>query len=139
MTKVIKKVKGAAVKKNTYYKFLVVALNKNNKVVSTSRMIHVATKGGKYTNYKSISVKKDKITKAKNLKKGKSLKLEPTQVKVSKSLEARKHVAIRYESTNKNIAKVTSKGVIKALKKGTCYVYVYAQNGVYKKIKVVVK
>ena len=27
----------------------------------------------------------------------------------------------------------------KARKKGTCYVYAYAQNGVYKKIKVVVK
>ncbi|MBQ5441604.1 MAG: hypothetical protein IIU36_05000 [Firmicutes bacterium] len=139
MTKVIKKIKGAKLKKNTYYKFLIVALNKNNKVVSTSRMIHVATKGGKYTNYKSISVKKDKITKAKNLKKGKSLKLEPTQVKVTKSLKARKHVPIRYESSNKTIAKVTSKGVIKALKKGTCYVYVYAQNGVYKKVRVVVK
>ncbi len=139
MTKVIKKVKGAAVKKNTYYKFLVVALDKNNKVVSTSRMIHVATKGGKYTNYKKISVDKEKITKAKNLKKGKSLKLEAKQIKVTKSLKARKHVPIRYESSNKTIAKVTSKGVIKALKKGTCYVYIYAQNGVYKKIKVVVK
>ena len=139
MTKVIKKVKGAKLKKNTYYKFLIVALNKNNKVVSTSRMIHVATKGGKYTNYKKISVDKEKITKAKNLKKGKSLKLEAKQIKVTKSLKARKHVPIRYESSNKNIAKVTSKGVIKALKKGTCYVYVYAQNGVYKKIKVVVK
>ena len=139
MTKVIKKVKGAKLKKNTYYKFLVVALNKKNEVVSTSRMIHVATKGGKYTNYKSISVEKAVITKAKNLKKGKSLKLEAKQIKVTKSLKARKHVPIRYESSNKSIAKVTSKGVIKALKKGTCYVYIYAQNGVYKKIKVVVK
>ncbi|MBQ5441123.1 MAG: Ig-like domain-containing protein [Firmicutes bacterium] len=139
MTKVIKKVKGAKLKKNTYYKFLIVALNKNNKVVSTSRMIHVATKGGKYTNYKKISVDKEKITKAKNLKKGKSLKLEAKQIKVTKSLKARKHVAIRYESSNKKIATVTTKGVIKAKAKGTCYVYIYAQNGVYKRIKVVVK
>ncbi len=139
MTKVIKKVKGAAVKKNTYYKFLIVALNKKNEVVSTSRMIHVATKGGKYTNYKKISIKKSVLTKAKNLNQGQRLKLYPKQIKVTKSLKARKHVPIRYESTNKTIAKVTSKGVIKALKKGSCYVYVYAQNGVYKKVRVVVK
>ena len=29
--------------------------------------------------------------------------------------------------------------IIKAKKKGTCYVYTYAQNGVYKKIKIIVK
>ena len=39
---------------------------------------------------------------------------------------------------NTSIATVSSKGVIKGKKKGTCYVYVYAQNGVYKKIKVTV-
>ena len=41
-------------------------------------------------------------------------------------------------STNTKIATVTKNGRIKAKKKGTCYIYVYAQNGVYKKIKVVV-
>ncbi len=49
------------------------------------------------------------------------------------------HRKIRYECSDTKIAGVTSKGVIKAKKKGTCYVYVYAQNGVYKKIKVTVK
>ncbi|MBQ3369594.1 MAG: Ig-like domain-containing protein [Mogibacterium sp.] len=44
-----------------------------------------------------------------------------------------------YASNKSAIATVSSKGVIKAKKKGTCYVYAYAQNGVYKRIKVVVK
>lgn len=35
--------------------------------------------------------------------------------------------------------KPVSKGVVKAKKKGTCYIYAYAQNGVYKKIKITVK
>ncbi|MBE6041198.1 MAG: hypothetical protein E7220_01600 [Clostridiales bacterium] len=49
------------------------------------------------------------------------------------------HVALRYESTNTTVATVSSKGVSKGRSKGKCYVYAYAQNGVYKKIKVVVK
>ena len=64
--------------------------------------------------------------------------------KVSKKKTSKKQVSIhiakfRYESTNKNIATVTSKGKIKAKKKGTCYIYIYAQNGCYKKVKVKVK
>ena len=46
---------------------------------------------------------------------------------------------MRYESSNAKIAMVSSKGVIKGIKKGTCYVYAYAQNGMAKKIKVTVK
>ena len=38
-----------------------------------------------------------------------------------------------------DVATVTNKGVIKGKKKGTCYIYVYAQNGISKKVKVTVK
>ncbi|MSS62585.1 Ig-like domain-containing protein [Velocimicrobium porci] len=51
----------------------------------------------------------------------------------------KKHTAIKYESGNSKIATVSSKGVIKAKKSGTCYIYVYAQNGVYEKVKVTVQ
>ncbi|MDO4860063.1 MAG: Ig-like domain-containing protein, partial [Bacillota bacterium] len=114
-------------------------LNKNKKVITTSKVCHVATKGGKVTNHKSVTVKKAVITKAKNLKVGKSLKLGAKAVKAVKKAIVRNHIPMRYESTNKKIATVTAKGVIKAKKKGTCYVYAYAQNCVFKKIKVVVK
>ena len=127
------------VAKGTYYKFIVVALDKNNNVVSSSRVIHVATKGGKVGNHKKVTVSKSVIRKAKKLKVGKSLKLKAKAVPQSKKLKVKKHVAIRYESTDVNIATVSKKGVVKAKNKGTCYVYAYAQNGVFKAIKVVVK
>ena len=105
----------------------------------TSKLIHVAARGGKYTNQKKVTVKKSVLTKAGKLKKGKKLKLNAKAVKVSKKLKVSKHEPIRYESTNTKVATVTGKGVVKAKKKGTCYIYAYAQNGVFRKIKVIVK
>ena len=67
-----------------------------------------------------------------------SLRLNAKAVKASK-LKVKMHRGMRYLSTNKKIASVSKKGIVKAKKKGTCYVYAYAQNGVYKKIKVVVR
>ena len=133
-----KKIKGKKIKKGTYYKFIIVALDKNNKVVSTSKVIHVAAKGGKVGNHKSIKVSKSVIKKAKSLKKGKTLKLKAKAVKASQ-LKVRTHRKVAYESSNPKIATVSKKGVVKAKKKGKCYVYAYAQNGVYRKIKVIVK
>ena len=46
---------------------------------------------------------------------------------------------MRFESSNAKIAAVNSKGRITAKKKGKCKKYVYAQNGLSKVIKVVVK
>ena len=125
--------------KGTYYKYIAVALDKNNMVVSTSKLIHVATKGGKVGNHKSVKVAKAVTKKAKALKVGKSLKLKAKAVPQSKKLKVKKHVAVRYESTNPSIATVSSKGTVKARSKGTCYVYAYAQNGVFKRIKITVK
>ena len=134
----ITKAAGAKLKKNTYYKFIVMAVNKSGKVVSTSKTIHVATTGGKYTNAKSVKVnakvKKNKIT----LKKDKTFKLNASYVKANKKLTYKSHRAIKYETSKKSVATVTKKGVIKAKKKGTAYIYAYAQNGVYRKIKVTV-
>lgn len=45
----------------------------------------------------------------------------------------------RYESTNAKVASVNKKGKIKAVGKGKCSIYVYAQNGIYKRIKITVK
>ena len=70
---------------------------------------------------------------------GSSLKLNAKAVAQSSKKKVRKHVAVRYESTNTKIATVSGKGIVKARKKGTCYVYAYAQSGVYKRIKVIVK
>ena len=124
-------------KKGTYYKYLIVAYDKDNKVLTTSKTIHAATTGGKYSNAKSVTTKakKDKVT----IKTKKSFNLKAKAVASSKKGKMEKHRAIQYESTDTNIATVNAKGVITGKAKGTCYVYVYAMNGVSKKIKVTVK
>ena len=126
-------------RKGTYHKFIVVALDKNENVVSTSKVIHVATTGGKAGNHKSVTIKKAVIAEAKSLNKGKTLKLNAKAVAQSKKLKVKKHVAVRYESSNTKIATVTKQGIVRGKKNGICYVYAYAQNGVYKRIKVTVK
>ena len=120
-------------KKGTYYKYLVVAI-KGSKAIATSKTIHVATTGGKVGNNKSVKVNK----KTFKIGVGKTVTLKATAVVASKKLKVKKHRAIAFESSNKNIATVSKKGVIKGVQKGTCYVYVYAQNGVMAKVKVVV-
>ena len=60
-------------------------------------------------------------------------------LKKAKKTKVKKHVGARYESSNVKIAKVTSKGKVKALKKGTCKIYVFAQSGIVKTVKITVK
>ena len=124
--------------KGKYYKFIIVALDKKNNVVSTSKVVHIASAGTKAGNYKSVTVSKKVIRSAAKLKKGKTLKLAPKLVPIAKK-KVSKHVGLRYESTNKKIATVSAKGIVKGVRKGTCYVNIYAQNGVFKTVKIVVK
>lgn len=51
----------------------------------------------------------------------------------------RLYAKIRYISSNKKIATVSSKGKIKAVGKGSCKIYVVALNGKYKTVNVKVK
>lgn len=138
-TKTFKKVAGKKLKKGVYYKFIIVAIDKNNNVISTSKVIHVATKGSKVGNHKSVIVSKTVIAKARKLSKGKTLKLNAKAVAQSTKLKVKQHVSLRYESTNKKIATVNKSGKVTAKKKGICYIYAFAQDGVFKKIKVIVK
>ncbi|MDO4868845.1 MAG: Ig-like domain-containing protein [Bacillota bacterium] len=133
-----------ALKKGTYHKFMVVALGPDNRVVASSRMIHVATKGGKVGNYKNVTIK---VKKGKKFKKatsatvaaGKTLKTKVTAAKASKKLKVKKHVGTRYESSDEAVATVTAGGVITGVAPGTCQITAYAQNGVYKVLKLTVK
>lgn len=122
-------------KKGTYYKYIVVAyklVGGEKVVLSTSKTVHVTTKGGKFGNPKKVTHAK-KIT----LKKGKK-KVLKAKLKVTKKMK--KHIAkFRYESKNPKIAKVNKKGKVTAKKKGSCKIFIYAQNGVYKQVTVKVK
>ncbi|MCR5637679.1 MAG: fibronectin type III domain-containing protein, partial [Lachnospiraceae bacterium] len=123
-------------KKGTYYKYIVVAVG-NGKALATSKTLYIATKGGKVGNYKTITTgaSDNKV----NIKVGKTFKLQAAAKAESTKLKVKKFRALTYESSNKAVATVSNKGVIKAVGKGTCDVYVYAQNGVLVKIKVKVK
>ncbi len=122
--------------KGKYYKYMVVAYKNiygEKRVIETSVSVHIATKGGKYGNPTAVTYGKSKVS----VKTGKTFTLKPglkTKTKV------KTHIAkFRYESTDPSVATVNKKGVIKAKKKGTCTIYVYAQNGVYAKVTVKVK
>ncbi len=135
-----KKVAGKKVKTNKYYKFLVVAVDKDSKVISTSKSVHIAAKGNKYGNDKKVKTAADKKKKKITLKKGKTFKLKAKPVPASKKLKVSRHRGIACETSDSTVATVSKKGVIKAKKKkGSCYIYAYAQNGVCTKIKVTVK
>ncbi len=131
-----KSYKAAKLKKGKYYKYMVVAykvIYKEKRTIATSVSVHACTNGGKYANPSSIAYKKSKVT----LKKGKTFTFKP-QCKSKKKVKT--HIAkFRYESSNPKIATVSKKGKVKAKKKGKCYVYLYTQNGIYKRVKVTVK
>ena len=122
-------------KKGTAYKYIVQAykmVDGKAQILATSKTVYAATKGGKDGNVTSLKAK-SKVS----LKKGKKTTLKVTAKKSGKNFA--KYRKIAFESGNTKIATVTNKGVIKGKKKGTCYIYVYAQNGISKKVKVTVK
>lgn len=130
-------------KKGTYYKYIVKAykLVDGKKVVTdTSVSVHAVTKGGKYGVAKAVSVTKigsKKNTLKITLKNGKTAQITAKEVKMDKAI--RHHRNLCYESSNAKVATVTPDGLIQATGKGTCSIWVYAQNGVYKTITVTVK
>ena len=119
-----------------YYKYYIKAykLVDGKKVwLAKSKVAHSTTTGGKYGNAKSVKVNKTDVS----LAVGKTFTIKAEQVLDDKPIAG--HQNIKYESSNSKVASVTSKGVIKAKSKGICYIYVYAQNGMYKRVKVTVK
>ena len=122
-------------KKGKFYKYIIVAYYNvagEKRIAYTSKSVHAITSGGKYGNPKKVNAKKSL-----KLKKGKKKKIGAKLICKKKT---KTHISkFRYESSNAKIVTVNKKGKIKALKKGKCYIYVYAQNGFFKKIKITVK
>ncbi len=101
--------------------------------IAASKTTHIFTNGGKYGNAKAVKAKKANMS----VKKGKTFKIKASEVKAKKPLK--KHRQLCYESSNAKVAVMTKKGFIKGKSKGICFIYAYAQNGIYKKIKATVK
>ena len=130
-------------KKGTYYKYVVKAyrlVNGKKVVTDTSISVHAVTGGGKYGNAKAVSVtqigNKRNVSKI-TLKMGKTAQIKAKEVKKDKKIE--RHRKLCYESSNTKVATVTPDGLIRATGKGTCTIWVYAQNGIYKALKITVK
>ncbi len=107
--------------------------------IRLSPVVHAFTSGvsGIYTNPKSVSVNRSEILLAHDG----SFKIKASVNKLvkSKMLMPSSHTSkLRYTSGNKNIVTVTNKGLIKAVSKGTCRVYVVAANGARRAILVTV-
>ena len=139
------KVSGSSMRANTGYKMRVKAYvltsGGKKKYVSSSPVVHAFTGGysGTLCNPKCVTLK----TKAQvSLKAGKTYTIKATvaKLKQGKKLITKDHAKpLRYLSSDKNIATVTSSGKIKGVSPGTCRIHVYAANGVFKKVKVEVR
>ncbi|MDD6480667.1 MAG: Ig-like domain-containing protein [Lachnospiraceae bacterium] len=147
-TKTLKKLKTVKAQETSYsnknlktgkaYQYIVVAyktVDGKKYVISVSEEIYACTNGKTYANPTGIKLASTKVT----LQKGKTKTLKPSLV-LPKGKKYQAHTdKFRYESSNSSVATVTKKGVVKAKKKGTAYIYIYTTNGVCKKVKVTVK
>ena len=130
-------------KKATYYKYIVKAyklVNGKKVITDTSVSVHATTTGGKYGVAKAVSItkigNKKSVTKV-TLKKGKTAQITAKEIRKDKTIKHHRNIC--YESSNTKVAAVTPDGTIQATGKGTCTIWVYAQNGVYKAVTVTVK
>ena len=126
-------------KKDREYKYFIAAYKmvEGRKIyIAKSNGVHVAMKKAATTNVASIKVNKKKVTLA--VGKTFTLKCEIKAENSSKNLVSHTS-SYRYYTTNSKVATVSKAGVIEAKGKGTCSIYVLANNGVYKKVKVKVK
>ncbi|MGN0512615.1 MAG: dockerin type I domain-containing protein [Lachnospiraceae bacterium] len=121
---------------NKYYVKAYKMIGNKKQFIKTSKQIHLAAEGGKYTNVKKLNSGVSSVT----LKKGKTKALKVTSIYAERNKKPVTHMrTIAYTTSNKKVAAVTSKGVIKAAGKGSCYIYITASSGVYTRVKVVVK
>ena len=109
------------------------------KYVKTSPVVHAYTSGGNknYTNPKGVTVKEESVS----LKSGKTCRIKASvkKLKKGKKLMPSSHAPkLRYLSSNKKVATVSSSGMITAKAKGSCKIYVFAVNGASKAIEVTV-
>ena len=126
----------SGLKKGVYYKYIVTAYRNTDsgkRAITTSFSAHCVTKGGKKGNPLKLKVEKAKL----NVKPGKKVKIKGS---ITSKLPVNKHIAVlRFESDNDKVATVDKKGNVKGISKGKATIYVYAQNGLYKKVKITVK
>lgn len=125
-------------KQATYYKYQVKAykiIDGEKVIIATSKLVRSVTTSKTYGNPTKITTKNSSVT----LAVGESKKVT-YQIVLPENKKMKEYANLtRFESTDQKIATIDSSGIITAKTKGSCYVYVYAQNGVYVKIELTVK
>ena len=123
---------------NRRYKYFVAAykLIDGKKVyIAKSNPLHVALKDAKATNAKKVTVNQTNV----RLKAGDTFVVKSrTRLENTNKKELLHVAAYRYYTSDQSVASVSKTGKIKALKSGTCVIYVVANNGVYGTIEVTV-
>lgn len=123
---------------NRRYKYFVAAykLIDGKKVyIAKSNPLHVALKDAKATNAKKVTVNQTNV----RLKAGDTFVVRSrTRLENTNKKELLHVAAYRYYTSDQSVASVSKTGKIKALKSGTCVIYVVANNGVYGTIEVTV-
>ena len=123
---------------NRPYKYFVAAykLIDGKKVyIAKSNSLHVALKDAKATNAKKVTVNQTNV----RLKAGDTFVVRSrTRLENTNKKELLHAAAYRYYTSDQSVASVSKTGKIKALKSGTCVIYVVANNGVYGTVEVTV-
>lgn len=125
-------------KSNSNHKYYVKAfkmVDGQKQYVNTSNTIHLAMPS-KCTNVKTVKASKKNLV----LKKKKSQKLSVKTILISKNKRLVPHMnVLSFVSSDRRVASVNAKGIIKAKSKGSCYIYITAASGAYTKVRVTVR
>ncbi|WP_026525088.1 Ig-like domain-containing protein [Butyrivibrio sp. MB2005] len=134
----IKKIKGKKIDFTKNIKLYIKGYDSNNKLLGeTVTAVFAGKDSKKYKNPKQVKLSTKTIT----LSKGNSARIKAS-VKMEKgkkkALPEKYAAKLRYRSDNPNVATVDKKGMVTAVNSGSCSVYVYAKNGLAKKVAVTV-
>jgi len=107
-------------------------------LIAESPLVHAVTDeyNSKWCNVKAIKLNRSSLV----LKAGESKALKATLSLVKSGRKALQHEKpVRYYSSNPNVARVNSSGMVKAVGKGRCTIYAIAVNGERASVKITVK
>lgn len=125
-------------KKDRAYKYYVASYqikDGRKNYLAKSPIIHVAMNKEKRTNVKSIKLNKKNVV----LRTKKTFQIKAVVKKENRKKKLLAHEAeFRYYTDNREIVSLSKRGRIRAKKKGSCTVFVIANNGVSNKVKVIV-
>ncbi len=109
-------------------------VNGKKKYFARSKVNYTVGKNNSHADASKVIVKKSSY----KLKAGKKAQIHARVKTVAGKSQLSWEPWVRYVSSDKNVAKVTKSGKIKAVKAGTCHIHVIAVNGLTKDVKVTV-